>query len=118
MNASHDNAYGYFWESCFRAPRGLQTPPTVLAVGQQRVANCTKFWPQDEHQTMYAIRLLKHVVVVLSNSEGPQKWLASCGADVHRVAGAIDVFLLQQEPRRLKNDNAKWCILSTKHGIF
>jgi hypothetical protein len=41
---------------------------------------------QDEHQTCYAISLLKHVVVVLSKSEGPQKWLAPCGSDVHRVA--------------------------------
>jgi hypothetical protein len=40
---------------------------TVLSVGQQWVANSMQFWPQDEHQTMYAISLLKHVVVVLSN---------------------------------------------------
>jgi hypothetical protein len=44
-----------------------------------------RFWPQDEHKTIYAIRLLKHVVVVLSKSEGPQKRLAPCGADVHRI---------------------------------
>jgi hypothetical protein len=29
------------------------------------------FWPQVERQTTYAISLLKHVVVVLSKSEGP-----------------------------------------------
>jgi hypothetical protein len=111
MDASHDHAYGYFWASCFRAPQEVcKRAQTVLALGQQRVANCTKFWPQDEHQTMYAIRLLKHAVVVLSKSEGPQKWLASCGADVHRVAGAIDVFLLQQEPRRLK--------MTMRNGVF
>jgi hypothetical protein len=34
---------------------------------------------------MYAIRLLKDVVV-LSKSEGRHEWLAPCGADVHRVA--------------------------------
>jgi hypothetical protein len=37
-----------------------------------------RFWPQDEHQTMHAISLLKHVVVVLTKSEGPQTWLALC----------------------------------------
>jgi hypothetical protein len=42
------------------------------------------FWPQDEHQTMYAIRLLKDVVE-LSKSEGRHEWLAPCGTDVHRV---------------------------------
>jgi hypothetical protein len=36
-----------------------------------------RFWPQDEHQTMYEISWLKHVVVVvLSKSEGPQKLVA------------------------------------------
>jgi hypothetical protein len=57
------------------------------------------FWPQDENQTMYAISLLKHVVVVLSTSEGPQKWLAPCGTDVHRVAGTIEVCILDEESR-------------------
>jgi hypothetical protein len=33
-----------------------------------------RFWPQDEHPSMDAIELLKHVFV-LSKSEGPQKWL-------------------------------------------
>jgi hypothetical protein len=45
---------------------------------------------------MYAISLLKHVVVVLSKSEGPQKWLAPCGTDVHRVARTIDVSILEK----------------------
>jgi hypothetical protein len=42
-------------------------------------------WQQDGHQIMYAISLLKHdvVVPVLSKSEGPQKWLAPSGTDVH-----------------------------------
>jgi hypothetical protein len=57
------------------------------------------FWPQDEHQTMYAISLLKHVVV-LSKSEGPQKWLAPSGTDVHRVARTIDVSILQKDSHR------------------
>jgi hypothetical protein len=48
---------------------------------------------------MYAISLLKHVVVVLSTSEGPQKWLAPCGTDVHRVAGTIVVCILDEESR-------------------
>jgi hypothetical protein len=48
-----------------------------------------RFWPQDEHQTMYATSLLKDVDM-LSKSEGPQKWLAPCGADVHRVAHRTD----------------------------
>jgi hypothetical protein len=63
---------------------------TVLAVGKQWVAHGMRFWPQDERQAMYAISLLKHVV--LSKSEGPQKRLAPCGADVHRVARPIDVY--------------------------
>jgi hypothetical protein len=46
----------------------------VLAVGQQGVAKSIRVSPQDEHQIMYAISLLKHHVVVLRESEGPQKW--------------------------------------------
>jgi hypothetical protein len=72
---------------------------TVLAVGQQWVANSMSFWPQDEHQPMYATSLLKHVVV-LRKSDGPQKWLAPCGTDVHRVARTIDVCILEQESHR------------------
>jgi hypothetical protein len=49
---------------------------------------------------MYAISLLKHVVVVLSKSEGPQKWLAPCGTDVHRVARTIDVSILEKVSHR------------------
>jgi hypothetical protein len=67
----------------------------LLAAGQQ----WARFWPQDEHQTMYAICLLKHVVV-LSKYEGLQKWLAPFGTDVHRVARAIDVCILEQESHR------------------
>jgi hypothetical protein len=59
-----------------------------------------KIWPQDEHQTFYAIRLLKHVAVVLSKSEGPQKGLAPCGTDVHSVARTIGVCILEQESHR------------------
>jgi hypothetical protein len=67
-----------------------------------------RFRPQDEHQTMYAIRLLKYAVVVLSKSESPQKWLAQCATDVHRVARAIDVCILEQESyRQTKNDSVK-----------
>jgi hypothetical protein len=58
-----------------------------------------RFWPQDEHQTMYAINLLKHVVVVLSKSEGPQ-WLAPCGTDVNRFARTIDVCTLEKDSYR------------------
>jgi hypothetical protein len=46
-------------------------------------------------KTMHAIRLPKHVV--LSKSEGPLKWLAPCGTDVHRVARTIDACILEQE---------------------
>jgi hypothetical protein len=42
------------------------------------------------------------VVVVLSKSEGPQKWLASCGADVHKVARAIGVCILEKDSNRQK----------------
>jgi hypothetical protein len=56
-------------------------------------------WPQDVHRTMYAISLLKHVVV-LSKSEGPQNWLAPCGTDVRRVAHTIDVCILEKESDR------------------
>jgi hypothetical protein len=58
-----------------------------------------RFWPQDEHRTEYAVSSLKHVVF-LSKSEGPQKWLAPCNTDAHRVAGTIDVCILEQEPYR------------------
>jgi hypothetical protein len=59
-----------------------------------------RFWPQDENQTMYAISWLEHYVVVLSKSEGPQKWLAPCGTDVHRVARTIDVSNLEKDSHR------------------
>jgi hypothetical protein len=58
------------------------------------------FWPQDENHIMYAISLLKLVVVVLSKSGGPQKWLAPCGTDVHRVAHTLDVSILQKDSHR------------------
>jgi hypothetical protein len=47
--------------------------------------------------------LLNHVVVVLSKSEGPQKWLAPSGTDVHRVARPIDVSILKKESHRQKH---------------
>jgi hypothetical protein len=72
---------------------------TVLAVAQQMVANWMMFWPQDEHQAMYAIRLHKRVVM-LSKSEGPQKWLAPYGTDVQRVACTIDVCVLERKSHR------------------
>jgi hypothetical protein len=56
------------------------------------------FWPLDEKQTMYAINLLEHVV--LSKSEGQQKWLAPCSTDVHRVARTKEVFILEQRFHR------------------
>jgi hypothetical protein len=49
---------------------------------------------------MSEISWLKHVVVVLSKSEGPQKWLAPCGTDVQRVARTIDVSLLEMDSHR------------------
>jgi hypothetical protein len=49
---------------------------------------------------MYAISLLKQVAVVLSKSEGPQKWLAPCGTDVHRVALTNDVSILEKDSHR------------------
>jgi hypothetical protein len=59
-----------------------------------------RFWPQDEHQSMYAMSILKNVVRVLSKSEGPQKRLAPCGTDVHRVARTIDVCILEKDSHR------------------
>jgi hypothetical protein len=59
-----------------------------------------RFCQQNRHQTMYAISLLEHVVVVLSKSEGQQKWLAPCGIDVHRVARTIDVSILEKDSHR------------------
>jgi hypothetical protein len=56
-----------------------------------------RFWPQDEHKSIYAFSWLKHVVVVLRKSEGTQKWLAPCGTDVHRVALTIDVSILEKD---------------------
>jgi hypothetical protein len=49
---------------------------------------------------MYAVSLLKYVVVVLSKSEGLQKWLEPRGTDVHRVARTIDVCIFEQESHR------------------
>jgi hypothetical protein len=49
---------------------------------------------------MHAISWLKHVVVVLSKSEGPQKWLAPCRTDVHRDARTIDVSILEKDSHR------------------
>jgi hypothetical protein len=50
-----------------------------------------RFWPHNKHQALYAISLLKHFVVVLSKSEGPQKWLAPYITDVHRVVQLVSV---------------------------
>jgi hypothetical protein len=66
-----------------------------------------KLWPHDEHQPMSEISRLKHVVVVLSKSEGPQKWLAPCGTDVHRVARTIDVSILDGFLPAKQNHSAK-----------
>jgi hypothetical protein len=52
---------------------------------------------------MYAISWLKRVVDVLSKSEAPQKWLAPCRTDVHRVARTIDVSILEKESYRQNN---------------
>jgi hypothetical protein len=57
------------------------------------------FWPQDEHQIMYAIRSLKYG---LSKSEGPKKWLSPCRTDVHRVSSTIDFGILEQESQTLE----------------
>jgi hypothetical protein len=64
------------------------------------VGKLNEVWPQDEHQIMYAVSLLNHIVVVLNKSAGPQKWLGPCGADVHRVARMIDVCILEKESHR------------------
>jgi hypothetical protein len=81
----------------FLGSANMHVAQTVLAVGQQGVANLMRFWPQDEHQVMFAISLLKLLVVVLSKSEGLQEWLAPCGTDVHRVARTIDACILEKE---------------------
>jgi hypothetical protein len=54
----------------------------------------------DEHQTMYAISLLKDVVVVLNKSEFPQNWLALSSTGVHRVARAFDDCILEKGSHR------------------
>jgi hypothetical protein len=59
-----------------------------------------RFWQHDEHQTVYVISLLKHLVVVLSNSERLQKWLAPFVTDVHRVARTVDVCILEKDSHR------------------
>jgi hypothetical protein len=50
---------------------------------------------------MYAVSLLKHVVVVLSKSEDLQKWVTPCCADVHSVARTIDVCIFKKDSHRL-----------------
>jgi hypothetical protein len=62
-----------------------------------------RFWPHVQHTQKNAISWLKHVVVVLSKSEGPQKWLARCGTEVHRVARTIDVSILEKGSHRQNN---------------
>jgi hypothetical protein len=52
---------------------------------------------------MYAISLLKGVVVVLGKSEGPPKCLAPCSTDVHRLARATVVSILEKESHRRIN---------------
>jgi hypothetical protein len=37
---------------------------------------------------------LKHIVALLSKSEGLQTWLAPCGTDMHSAAHTIDVHVL------------------------
>jgi hypothetical protein len=67
---------------------------------------------------VHAITLLKHVVVVvvvLSKSEGPQKWLAPFGTDVHRVAHTFDVCIPEHESHR-HTKMMKWGTKRTKHG--
>jgi hypothetical protein len=61
-------------------------------------------WPQDEHQAMYAISVLKRVVV-LSKSEGLKKRLAPRGTDVHRFAHTIDVCMLEKESQQVNDAN-------------
>jgi hypothetical protein len=61
-----------------------------------------RFWPRDEHQSMYAISLLKQVVVVLCKSEGLQKWLTPCGTDMHRVARTINDCFLKKDSHSIK----------------
>jgi hypothetical protein len=51
---------------------------------------------------MSTISLLKHVVV-LSKSEGTQKWLAPCGTDVHRVAHTLDASIVEKDSHRQNN---------------
>jgi hypothetical protein len=72
---------------------------TVLAVGQQWVANLTRLWPQDEHQAMYAISLLKHVVQMCTEL----------------LVQLLSVSLRRNLTGKL-NDNVKWGTKSTKHG--
>jgi hypothetical protein len=86
-----------FLSKLFWGFENLCVAQTVRAVGQQWVANSVRLRPQDGHKTKYAMRLLKHV---LSKSEGPQKWLAPCSTDVHRVARTIDVWILEKESHR------------------
>jgi hypothetical protein len=62
-----------------------------------------RFWPQRDHQSMYAISALKGVVVVLGKSEGPHKCSAPCSTDVHRLARAIVVSILEKESHRQHN---------------
>jgi hypothetical protein len=54
------------------------------------------YWSQAGHQNNYAISPLKHIVLLLSRSEGLQKRLALCGTNMHMVALAIDVCTLGQ----------------------
>jgi hypothetical protein len=78
-----------------------------------------RFWPRDEHTSMYAISLLKQVVVVLSKSEGLQKWMAPCGTDMHRVARTINDYFLKKDSHRPKRkENVKRGIKSTRKGKF
>jgi hypothetical protein len=66
-----------------------------------------RFVPQDKHQTMYAISVLKHVVVGLGKSEGRQKWLAPCGTDPDKMCTELLVLLISLSLRRILTGKTK-----------
>jgi hypothetical protein len=70
------NAHMHFETRCSKAQQTYVSHREVLPAGQQWVAICTWYWPQDERQNSFAIRLLKRIVVWLNKAEGLQKWSA------------------------------------------
>jgi hypothetical protein len=95
---NRDNAHCHFWASCFGALRTCTSDRQCLLKDDKGWQIEGGFSHKMNTKNIYAFSWLKHVV--LSKSEGPQKWLAPCGTDVHRVARTIGGSILEKDSHR------------------